>query len=525
MPSLNTGNAILSNAIAVDSSYNVGIGGAASGSYKLQVTGTSNLTGALTGTSATFSGLTLNSGNAVLNTNFQTGTSAGWDVNTFFTGGNSGAEVSLNLGYAGATTDTFIKRGSNGRLDLGTGATARLTIASNGSISNSNAAASNYAFQILGNSGTGVSYGSVIQAGTNSSDVSLDVRNYSGTTLLRVRGDGNVGIGTSSPDAKLQVVGSFAQQIRFGSNTSVYTNISMGTGFTVFDTIGGDSGAYDFRDDGSSRLFINSSGNVGIGTSSPPSRLSVQWDKSTAFSGLGVYDSQAYNAANHGGTVTFGGKYNSGGDYTEWSSIGGMKSNTTDGNVSGDINFYTRLDGSGMTERMRIISSGIILIGKTTTSLNTTAGTRIDTNGTSYWQIPNNEETLYVWDSTNQTYRFKVNGSGTVFATNTTISSISDERLKENIKDLDVGLEAIMALRPRKYDWKVESGNSGKNVRGFIAQEVETIFPDLIDEWKNEDKNAITYKSLRQDFIPILVKAIQEQQAQIEELKAIVATK
>ena len=55
MPSLNTGNAILSNPIKVDSSYNVGIGGAASGSFKLQVTGTTNLTGALTGTSAVFS--------------------------------------------------------------------------------------------------------------------------------------------------------------------------------------------------------------------------------------------------------------------------------------------------------------------------------------------------------------------------------------------------------------------------------------------------------------------------------------
>jgi hypothetical protein len=54
MPSLNTGNAILSNAIAVNSTYNVGIGGAASGSHKLQVTGTTNLTDALTGTSATF---------------------------------------------------------------------------------------------------------------------------------------------------------------------------------------------------------------------------------------------------------------------------------------------------------------------------------------------------------------------------------------------------------------------------------------------------------------------------------------
>jgi hypothetical protein len=57
MPSLNTGNAILSNPIKVETTaYNVGIGGAASGSFKLQVTGTSNLTGALTGTSATFSG-------------------------------------------------------------------------------------------------------------------------------------------------------------------------------------------------------------------------------------------------------------------------------------------------------------------------------------------------------------------------------------------------------------------------------------------------------------------------------------
>jgi len=57
MPSLNTGNAILSHPIKVETTaYNVGIGAAASSSFKLQVTGTTNLTGALTGTSATFSG-------------------------------------------------------------------------------------------------------------------------------------------------------------------------------------------------------------------------------------------------------------------------------------------------------------------------------------------------------------------------------------------------------------------------------------------------------------------------------------
>ena len=54
--SLNTDNAILSNAIKVDSSYNVGIGGAADASFKLKVSGTTSLTGALSGTSASFSG-------------------------------------------------------------------------------------------------------------------------------------------------------------------------------------------------------------------------------------------------------------------------------------------------------------------------------------------------------------------------------------------------------------------------------------------------------------------------------------
>ena len=118
-------------------------------------------------------------------------------------------------------------------------------------------------------------------------------------------------------------------------------------------------------------------------------------------------------------------------------------------------------------------------------------------------------------------YRFYVSMDGTVAATNTTISAISDARLKENIRDLDVGLDAILALKPRKYDWKEGKGQDKKDVRGFIAQEFEEVFPDLVDEWKDPaPEGEEPYRSVRQDLIPVLVKAIQEQQTMIVALEA-----
>ena len=116
--------------------------------------------------------------------------------------------------------------------------------------------------------------------------------------------------------------------------------------------------------------------------------------------------------------------------------------------------------------------------------------------------------------------KFFVTGAGVVNAASATITTISDQRLKENIRDLDDGLEKVLALKPRKFDWKENKGENIKNARGFIAQELELVFPDMISNWTDEPpEGEEPYKAVNANLIPTLVKAIQEQQAIITALE------
>jgi hypothetical protein len=183
---------------------------------------------------------------------------------------------------------------------------------------------------------------------------------------------------------------------------------------------------------------------------------------------------------------------------------------------------------TGGTERVRVTSGGDFLFRTTNPSENTGAGMKVlNTGGTVALVSAASDATqqsFEVYSTTAAAYRLYINYAGTIHATNTTISAISDQRFKENIQDIDVGLNAIMALKPRKFDWKAGKGKDIKGDRGFVAQEFEQIFPNLIDEWRDPaPEGEEPYKSVRQDLIPVLVKAIQEQQTMIETLEAKIA--
>ena len=169
-----------------------------------------------------------------------------------------------------------------------------------------------------------------------------------------------------------------------------------------------------------------------------------------------------------------------------------------------------------------------MLCGKTTAT-ESVEGTIIygaTTGGITSSITSTSHNTYHVYRSgaTGGGYKFYVNAGGAINSTQGSINVISDVRLKENIEDLDDGLAKVMELKPRKFDWKEGKGPDLKNVRGFIAQEFEDVFPDLIGGWLEEaPEGEEPYKSINVDLLPTLVKAIQEQQALIEALQTKVA--
>jgi hypothetical protein len=194
------------------------------------------------------------------------------------------------------------------------------------------------------------------------------------------------------------------------------------------------------------------------------------------------------------------------------------------------MTFYT-----GGSERMRIDSSGNVLVG-TTSAL---ANGKISSLATSSSQRPLGLSSNYSGDvgvsaiyitkfdnnsTTTQVFQqFAIGngaaGSGQINANGANAAafgSFSDARLKENIEPLPPQLDNILALKPCEFDFKDGSGHQV----GFIAQEMQLVYPDVVGQGNDEMLTVTGWDKTSAR----LVKAIQEQQTIINDLKARIET-
>jgi len=346
-----------------------------------------------------------------------------------------------------------------------------------------------------------------------------------GVESMRIDSSGNVGIGTSTPTSggvpsKLRVRqssdGTFSGVgIESSTSTSELIYIAnTGSRSVIGQTYLGGGGAYQpvcFDTSNTERVRITTGGDFLVGSTTSTGIVGFQiqsGNTSAANSGFQVLSS----------TTGTGGLYY--GDGTT-----GV--DRYQGYIEYNHNTNSMIFATSANSRMFLTSDGNLCVGKTVIT-DTTVGSYIGAGGKlglTSSASTNAASTVDVYSTGAGNYRFYIGYGGTVFATSTTITAISDQRLKENITDIDVGLDAVMALKPRKFDWKDGKGKDKKGDRGWIAQEFETVFPDMIDEWKDPaPEGEEPYKAVNADLIPVLVKAIQEQQAIITDLKARIET-
>jgi hypothetical protein len=359
---------------------------------------------------------------------------------------------------------------------------------------------------------------SIISAGTTDStslNVSgdksgiLQLASNNAVTAVTIDTSQNVGIGTSSPTQKLQVAGS---QLLASPGNSVYTYFD---GTPTYVGREATAGSLVFGVNSSERMRINSSGYVGIGTTSPSAPLNVQ---AIATNGLAMRVNG--RSADNYGELSFWNNANS----TNYATVGADQAAMYFGtNASLPVTFTT-----GSTERMRIASSGRILAGTAASFGNDgllhVDSTTIALNGINVKCAAANFAYI-AYTSTNFMY-FTISGAGsngtiTWNGSITVYGTASDRRLKENIVDAPSAFDFINSLKIRSFDWK-ESGKHHKF--GVIAQELVEVSPESVSvPQKEEDIWQVDTSAL----VPSLVKAIQELKAindtQAETINALTA--
>jgi hypothetical protein len=327
-----------------------------------------------------------------------------------------------------------------------------------------------------------------------------------------------LGIGTSSPGAKLDVRGTI-QSVASGaglsainSSTFYYMNVSS-TGLDTY-TDANASAPMLFKTGGTERARIDSSGNLGLGVT--PSA----WGTFTRALQMGDYAALNSDTANGAANVSMNAFFNG----TNWIYRNSSWPASYYNQSNGLHRWFTAPSGTAgnaisFTQAMTLDASGNLLVG-TTTSLGA-GGITVQpniTNGAARLTFGRNTTT-----SSSSCVMFENAGTtvGSISYTNTTTTynTSSDYRLKEDIQPMTGALAKVAALKPCTYKWKAD----GSDGEGFIAHELQAVVPQCVTGEKDavDAEGKPMYQGIDTSFlIATLTAAIQEQQAIIQSLKA-----
>ncbi|MEM9847046.1 MAG: tail fiber domain-containing protein, partial [Bacteroidota bacterium] len=319
-------------------------------------------------------------------------------------------------------------------------------------------------------------------------------------TQMFIRDNGNIGMGTITPESKLHVASLEETAVFESSSTNNYIgigntingtfvrkgyfgifsgneDIDVGTGY------GNTVGKVHLVSNSSPRATLLNNGNFGIGTTDPTERLQVV--------GNALIDNNLFL-----NTSTIGIGYNS-------ISYAGATAST----LSGNFDFNSGTNGTG------------ILI-ETSVSGVEGGGFYADGDYAVIWSPGDSDRLLRVYDEDDPSSpeRWYVDGDGDDF-------KASDERLKENIETLEDIMPRLQTLRGVSYNWKTsvqeqEKGESGSTAIGLIAQEVEAVFPELVQTNEFGTK-FVNYEGL----IPVFIEAFKIQQNTLTEQQNELASK
>jgi len=449
---------------------------------------------------------------------------------------------------------------SSGRLGLGTSSpSVKLEVKSPGSATN--------VLQVTPTTGSG--YFRVRETGGNDIDVRL--ADAAGTESVLINSDGatyfnggNVGIGTQSPQTKLEVNNDSTTEIevaRFRSNGN--TNNPM-IRFVVdesqnvrrIDANGSVLGALAFNQGSNERMRIDSSGRLLVGTSSNRSIASVTSSLLQVETTTNFALSLAQNANTNGAAVLSFGKSRgtaaggttvvqsgddlgsilfAGADGTDVQSRAASIVCSVDGtpdanDMPGRLVFSTTADGaSSPTERMRITQEGNITIGSAGTAVDASSGTAdgVTIYGASGVTISRNNANAIslrrrLGDGNIAAFYRDTTVVGTISVTTTATAynTSSDYRLKENVVPLTGAADRLNQLQVHRFNFIADPDTT---VDGFIAHEAQAVVPECVTGTKDEvdDEGNPVYQGIDQSkLVPLLTAALQEALAEIESLKA-----